>query len=177
MNSMKRVSLEKVAVNIGVGSGGDALENARKLLQQMTNKKPATTRARTRNPSFGIRKGDEIGVKVTLRGNEAKEFLKKALEAVDNALPAKSFDSLGNVSFGVKEYIDFPGVKYDPKIGIIGFDVCVTLCKPGGRVAKRRIASRRLPRKQRVGVQEAKNFLQQEFGVEMTEKRLKEAMF
>ena len=167
---MQKTLLEKVTVNIGVGSGGEALENARTLVQQLTNKTPTLTGARARNPSFGVRKGDEIGVKATLRGQAAKEFLKKALDALDNELPAKNFDALGNVSFGIKEDIDVPGVKYDPKIGIIGFVVCVTLCKPGGRVAKRRIASRRLTRKQRVTVQEAKNFLQQEFGVNVTEK-------
>ena len=169
---MNRVELEKVTLNIGVGGSGEPLENASKLLQQITGQKPLTTRSRDRNPGFGIKKGQEIGVKVTLRGRKAAEFLKKALDAVDNKILFKSFDNQGNLSFGVREYIDFPGMKYDPKIGMIGFDVCVTLCKPGVRVSKRRIASRRVPSKQRVSRDEAIAFLSSpEYGAEPVEEK------
>lgn len=157
------VSLDKITLNIGVGQSGDVLENARALLKILTGKSPATTYARSRNPTFKIRKGDPIGVKVTLRGTDAKEFLKKALDAVDFKVPKKSADENGNVAFGIREYIDFPGAKYDPKIGMLGFDVCITLKKPGIRVSRRRIASRRLPKKQRVSSTEAHEFLEKEF--------------
>lgn len=138
-NPMREIEIEKVTLNIGVGKGGEKLENAKKLLERLSGCKAVPTKAKVRNPVFRIKKGDMIGTKTTMRGKAALEFLKKALQAKDNSLPARSFDNLGNFSFGIGEYIEFPGAKYDPKIGIIGFDVCVTLRRKGGR----RVALRR----------------------------------
>ena len=129
---------------------------------------------RLRNPTFKIKKGDNIGTKVTLRGKDAAEFLKKALEVPDNALGERSFDDNGNVAFGVREYIDFPGAKYDPKIGMLGFDVCITLVKKGVRVSRRKIAPARIPRKQRVGRGEAQDFLSKNFGTQIVREREQE---
>jgi large subunit ribosomal protein L5 len=162
--------LEKVTLNIGAGEGGQKLDNARTLLERVTGRKVIATKAKARNPSFKVRKGEPIGVKVTLRGSQAREFLAKALEVVDKKIPNRSFDNYGNVAFGVKEYIEFPGMKYDPAIGILGFDVCLTLSKAGARVGRRRIAKRRVPAKQRVSKQEAMDFLSKEFGVEIVSK-------
>ncbi|MFA4946561.1 MAG: 50S ribosomal protein L5 [Candidatus Micrarchaeia archaeon] len=166
---MSEPRLEKVTVNIGAGASGQPIENARTLLERLTGGKPVTTKARRRDPAFKLRKGDEIGAKVTLRGVSARTFLDKALETRDRELSARSFDNFGNLSFGVKEYIDFPGAKYDPKLGMIGFDVCVSLRKPGSNIAKRRIAPRRLPRKQRVSAPEARAFMEREFKVKVGE--------
>ena len=169
MNSMQSAKLEKVTVNIGVGHSGQDLENARELLETLTGAKPVKTKARRRDPSFKLRKGDEIGVKVTLRGQKAGEFLEKALKARENKVSARSIDRSGNVAFGVREYIDFPGAKYDPNIGMIGFDVCATLSKPGRRISRRRIAPRKVPVRQRVSAGEAREFMEKEFGVEFQE--------
>ncbi len=162
---LNKVFLEKVTLNIGVGGGGEVLEKARELLEKICGQKVVVTRAHVRNPSFKIRKGDPLGVKVTLRKKKAENVLKNALDAVDKQLKESSFDDYGNVSFGVKEYIDFPGMKYDPKIGMFGFDVCVKLAKKGVRVAYKRIAAGRLPAKQRVSKSEAVEFMQKQFGV------------
>jgi len=145
-NSMRGVVLEKVTLNIGVGASGQPLENAKSLLERLTGRRPVATRARTRNPVFKIKKGEAIGAKVTLRGRAALDFLNKALDAVDYKVAEKSFDERGNFSFGVKEYIDFPGARYDPKLGMLGFDVCVTLGRKGHRVARKRRARSRVGR-------------------------------
>ncbi|HLC38444.1 MAG TPA: 50S ribosomal protein L5 [Candidatus Norongarragalinales archaeon] len=163
--ALNQVFLEKITLNIGVGEGGTALEMARKLLELVSGRKPASTTARSRQPEFKIRQGDVIGAKVTLRGKGASEVLEKALKSVEQHISEKSFDDYGNVAFGIKEYIDFPGLKYDPKIGMMGFDVCISLRKKGHRVANRRIASRKLPRKQRVSKPEARAFLEKNYGV------------
>ncbi|HIH19701.1 TPA: 50S ribosomal protein L5 [Candidatus Micrarchaeota archaeon] len=163
--ALNEVFLEKLTLNIGAGEGGQALENARTLLERISSRTPVTTLAKTRNPTFNIRKGDAIGTKVTLRGKPASDVLTRALQAVENKLKEKSFDSFGNVSFGVREYIDFPGVKYDPKIGMLGLDVCVSLRKKGVRIAKRRRAQRKLPRKQVVSLTEASEFMKKTYGV------------
>ncbi len=156
---MSSVRIEKITLNIGVGAPGQALQNAQKLLAKISGGKPVLTKARTRNPTFQIRKGDDIGVKITLRKKVALEVLKRCLDSIDNLLSENFFDKTGNVSFGIKEYIDVPGIKYDPEIGMMGFDVAVTLAKPGYRVQNRRIAYGRIPRAQRVSKPEAIEFM------------------
>ncbi len=164
-NPMREVKVEKVTLNIGVGGAGAALENAKLLLERLTGRKAVNTLARVRNPVFKIKRGDPIGAKVTIRGKGAVELVKKALEARDGKLNSRSFDRFGNFSFGVPEYIDFPGAKYDPKIGIIGFDVCATLRRAGGfRVAKRRRAAARVGKRHVVTREEALQFAQKNLG-------------
>ncbi|MBI4399836.1 50S ribosomal protein L5 [Candidatus Micrarchaeota archaeon] len=167
-NKMKEISIEKITVNIGVGEAGQKLENARILLERLTNRKVVTTKAKIRNPVFKIKKGDPIGAKVTLRKQDAREFLKKALDAVDSKISERYFDKLGNFSFGVPEYIDFPGAKYDPKIGIIGFDVCVTLKRKGFRIKKRRRAKAKVGKKHLLSRDEAIQFVKNNFKIELS---------
>ena len=167
ISKMREILIDKVTVNIGVGGMGEALDNAVELLKKLTGKKPILTKAKKRNPTWGLRKGLPIGAKVTLRGKDAIEFLKKALKAVKNKIKERSFDRLGNFSFGVKSYIDFPGAKYDPNIGMYGFDVCVTLKRRGFRVKQRKIAKARVGKKHLINKEEAKAFLEKNFGVEV----------
>jgi large subunit ribosomal protein L5 len=164
------IRIDKVTLNCGVGAPGQELENAKVLLERISGHKAIYTQAKDRNPTFKIRKGDNIGTKVTLRGSEAAELLKKALEVPEHQISERSFDDNGNVAFGIKEYIDFPGIKYDPKIGMLGFDVCITLVKQGVRVARRKIAPKKLPRKQRVAKKEAQEFLTKNFAVKVVSK-------
>ncbi|MCX6772340.1 MAG: 50S ribosomal protein L5 [Candidatus Micrarchaeota archaeon] len=143
-NPMRSVVVDKVTLNIGVGKAGQELENAKELLETLSGAKAVPTHAKIRNPVFRIKKGDIIGTKATLRGPNAIAFVKKALKVKQFTLPARSFDKEGNFSFGVPEYIEFPGAKYDPKIGMLGFDVCVTLRRRGYRVSKRRHAKSKI---------------------------------
>jgi len=137
-NKMREAVIDKVTLNIGVGKAGQELENAKTLLERLSGSKAVPTQAKVRNPVFRIKKGDIIGTKTTLRGPSAIEFVKKALKVKAFTLSPRSFDKEGNFSFGVPEYIEFPGAKYDPQIGMMGFDVCVTLRRRGFRVGKRR---------------------------------------
>ncbi len=164
MNRMKEVVVDKVTLNIGVGRAGQELENAKGLLQKLSGAKAVPTHAKVRNPVFHIRKGDIIGTKTTLRKKNALDFLKKALKVKNFTLSSRSFDREGNFSFGVPEYIEFPGAKYDPNIGMLGFDVSVTLRRRGFRVAKRRRAKAKLGAKHRLtkqdGIEFAKSVLE-----------------
>ncbi len=150
-NLMKALAIDKVTANIGVGKAGEVLENAKTLLERLSGGRAVATKAKTRNPVWKTKKGDPIGAKVTLRGNAAVEFLKKSFVARGKPLAERSFDNSGNFAFGVAEYIDFPGAKYDPKIGIIGYDVAVTMKRKGGmRVALRRHAKAKIGAKHRI---------------------------
>ena len=168
-NPMRKLMIEKLTVNMGVGSPGEALDNAKELLKRLTNKKPIETKAKKRNPVFGLRKGLEIGVKVTLRGKEAGEFLEKALIANKKIINESNFDNIGNLSFGVKEYIDFPGIKYDPVIGMLGFDVCVTINRKGRRIKTRRIRKGKIGKKHIVTNEESRKFIAEEFKTKIIE--------
>ncbi|HEC82125.1 MAG TPA: 50S ribosomal protein L5 [Thermoplasmatales archaeon] len=168
-NPMTKPRVAKVTVNIGVGEAGEKLEKAAKVLQSLTKHKPVQTLSKTTNKDLGIRKGMPIGCKVTLRKNDAEEFLKKALKVRENKIPYYSFDRTGNLSFGIPDHTLFPDQRYDPEIGIFGMDVCVTLEKPGYRVKHRRIRSKKIPSRHRVTLDEAMEFMKEKFNVEVIE--------
>ena len=98
---------------------------------------------------------------------KAVEVLKKLLPSKNNQIKASSFDNFGNVSFGIKEHIDIPGIKYNPEIGIFGMDVAVALERPGYRVSRRRKIPARIGKKHRITKEEAMTFLKDELRVEV----------
>ncbi len=168
-NPYRALRVIKVVVNAAVGESGEARTKAVKVLEMLTHQKPVATRARSTNRDFGIRKGQEIGAKVTLRGSSAREFLARAFEARDKQLDVDSIDRSGNFSFGVADYTDFSGMKYDPAIGIHGMDVAVEVGRAGYRIRERRIQARPLPRALRSSRDETKAFLTSTFGVTVLE--------
>jgi len=136
---MRKIKLEKITLNIGCGTKLSP-ETAKNILERITKRKAVITRSKKRS-LFGIPKNKPIGSKITIREG-AQELLNKILEAVERKIPSTSFDNTGNVSFGIPEYIDIPGQEYDPKIGIVGMDVCITLARPGYRIRKKRVPSK-----------------------------------
>jgi large subunit ribosomal protein L5 len=164
-NPHRSLRVVKVVVNAGVGQSGDARTKAERVLQMVTHQKPVATRSHSTNRDFGIREGQEIGAKVTLRGEVAVDFLRRAFEARDRQLDADSIDRNGNFSFGIADYTDFTGMKYDPAIGIHGMDVAVELARLGVRLRERRVQPRPLPRALRSTRDETRQFLTGVFGV------------
>jgi large subunit ribosomal protein L5 len=166
-NAMRQPRIEKVVVNIGVGEAGERLNKAQKVLTMVTQQKPVITHAKVTNRDLGVRDGMPIGCKVTMRGEKAKSFLTKALTIRENRVAVYSFDKEGNLSFGIPDYTDFEGMRYDPEIGIFGMDVNVVFMRPGYRVAKRRIMPRKVPKVHRVTREEAIGFMKEQFKVEV----------
>lgn len=166
-NPMREIRLEKVTLNMGMGEAGPELEKGKKILGTITGKKVVITKARRRS-TFGVPKGKNIGVKVTIRGRGALEFLKNAFKALDDRIKPSNFDNSGNFSFGIHEYINIPGVKYDPEVGIIGMDVAVTLERPGFRIKKRMLRPKKVGKKHRISREEAMAWASR-LGVEVKE--------
>jgi len=166
---MRNIRLEKAVINIGVGDAGERLLKAEKVLRMVTLKKPVRTVAKTTNRDLGIRKGMQIGCKVTIRGKDAEEFVKKCLEVRENRIPEWSFDPQGNFSFGVGDYTDLPGMKYDPEIGIFGFDVSVALSRPGRRVMTRKILKRPISKGHKITRAEGQEFARSRFNAEVVD--------
>ncbi|EQD49769.1 Ribosomal protein L5, partial [mine drainage metagenome] len=78
---------------------------------------------------------------------------------------SESIDRNGNFSFGIADYTDFEGMKYDPAIGIHGMDVAVELGRAGFRIRRRRLQTRPLPAALRSTPEETRAFLVAAFGV------------
>ena len=169
MADMREIRIEKVVVNIGVGEAGEKLVKAQKVLDLVTKRKSVQTLSHHAVRDWGVRKNMPIGARVTLRGPEADEFLKRALSIRNNRLPGYSFDPRGNFSFGVSDYTDFEGMKYDPEIGVFGMDIAVSLKRPGWRVARRTVKPRPIPSHHRISRDEGIRFIRDQFKVEVVE--------
>jgi len=165
-NLMKKISLAKVVLNMGVGKSGEPIEIGKKTLVQITGKKPNARNAKKSLREWGVRKGEPIGVAVTVRGNDAIELLKKLLVVKDNQIAEKAFDNEGNFSFGIREHIDIPGIKYDPKIGILGLEVSISLTRPGFNIKLNR-SKAKIGKNHRITKNDAIKFLTEEFEVKV----------
>jgi len=167
MNPMKKTRLAKLTLNIGAGKDQIKLEKGINLIKTITGIEPIKTITQKRIPSWGVRPGLPIGCKLTLRKKKANALLKKLLSAKDNVLKLTNIDDCGNVSFGIGEYIEIPGIPYDPKIGVLGFQVCITLEKPGFRIKHRKVKVKKISKKHSVKKEEAIQFLKDEFDVKL----------
>ncbi len=164
-NTMNDIYVDKVVVNIGVGEGGAELEKSAKILELVTKKQVVKTKCKVKLPTWGIRPGLPIGCKTTLRAQDAIDFLTLTLKAKRNKLKKKSFSKEGNFSYGVHEYLDVPGIKYDPELGIRGFDICVNLRKKGYRIKLRKYSKNKIGSKHLISKDDAINFIKEKFKV------------
>jgi large subunit ribosomal protein L5 len=133
-NLMEVPRLEKISVNMGVGKATQQqslIEGAQRDLEVITGQKPVITRAKRSIAGFKLREGTPIGVKVTLRGDRAWEFLDRLVSLAIprirdfRGLSPRSFDGHGNYTFGVTEQLIFPEVDYDRIDTIRGMDITI----------------------------------------------------
>ena len=133
-NIMQVPRLEKIVINMGVGEAvkdGRMLEAAVADLTTIAGQKPVVTKARKSIAGFKLREGQEIGVKVTLRGDRMWEFLDRlvslALPRIRDfrGLNANAFDGHGNYTLGVTEQLIFPEIDYDKVAQVRGMDITV----------------------------------------------------
>ena len=133
-NIMEAPRLTKIVVNCGVGKATQQqslLEGAQRDLEAITGQKPAVTRAKKSIAGFKLREGQPIGVKVTLRGDRAWEFLDRLISLAIprirdfRGLNPKSFDGKGNYTFGVTEQLIFPELEYDKIDSPRGMDITI----------------------------------------------------
>ena len=168
-NPMRNLRVHKITVNVGVGSPGERMDGIKTVVEKLADAKFVETKAKKRNPVFKLRVGLPIGLKTTLRGKKAMDFLNRALDSRKRKISASNFDKLGNFAFGVKEYIDFPGAKYNPAVGVFGFDVCVTLARSGKRVSDRMRKTRKAGKAHMISSDEAVEFAKSVLNAKMEE--------
>ncbi len=124
----------KVSVNMGVEGAKesfDDLESAMKELAMITGQRPAITRARKSVSAFGIRSGQAIGCRVTLRKARMWEFLDRLFNVAIprirdfRGLSPNSFDGRGNYSMGLTDQLVFPELGYDDIDQARGMDITI----------------------------------------------------
>jgi large subunit ribosomal protein L5 len=170
MNAMQTPRIEKLTLNIGAGKDQVKLEKGVTLLKHITGIDPVKTVTNKRIPNWGLRPGLPIGCKLTMRKQKAKDLIRRLLEAKKKTLVESQFDNFGNISFGVQEYIDIPGVAYKPELGVLGLQVCITLEKPGFRIKKRAFLKKEIGKKHLITKANAIDFMKKEFGINVVEK-------
>jgi|SRR3989344_236937 len=158
-NSMRKIKIEKIVIN--VGGTGEGLEKGARLLEILTGRKSAKIKTKKRIPALGVRPKLEVGAVITIRKG-IEEFLKKMLITIDNKLKKKQI-SENSFSFGIKEYIEIPGMEYQRDIGIMGFDVTVAFERAGRRVMLKKIKRGKIPKKQIITKEEIIKFMEENF--------------
>jgi large subunit ribosomal protein L5 len=133
-NVMEVPKVDKVVVNCCIGSSADtkvALEDAFNEVQMITGQRPIKTKSTKSIANFKLREGQEIGIKVTLRGPIMYEFLERLIRT---ALPRirdfrgvspRAFDGRGNYTLGVKDQTIFPEVELDKVKRNLGMDITI----------------------------------------------------
>jgi large subunit ribosomal protein L5 len=133
-NKMSIPRIEKVVVNMGVGRATQdkaILETAVDNLAKITGQKPVITKAKVSVAGFRLREGNDIGCKVTLRGQKMYEFLDRLITL---ALPRirdfrgvnpNSFDGHGNYTLGMAEQVVFPEIEADKIQHSLGMDITI----------------------------------------------------
>jgi len=153
-NVMQVPSLEKVAVNIGLG---EALQNSKAIeaatgdLAIMTGQKPVVTQARKSIAIYKLREGVNIGAKVTLRGNRMWDFVDRLINIVlprqrdFRGISPDSFDGRGNYSIGLTEQLVFPEIDYDQIDKIRGLEVTIVTTAGSDEEARRMLSLMDMP--------------------------------
>ena len=124
----------QISINMGLGKAKEEpkiIENGIEELKLITGQAPVVTKAKKDIAVFKVRKGQKIGVMVTLRKERMWEFLDRL---VNIALPRvrdfrgvspRGFDGRGNFTMGVKEQIIFPEIEYDKIDSIKGMNISI----------------------------------------------------
>jgi large subunit ribosomal protein L5 len=133
-NDLAVPRIEKVVISMGIGK---ALENKNRLdaaakdLATIAGQAPVRCKARKSVANFKLRKGSDIGLKVTLRGARAFEFIDRLISIVIprirdfRGLSPKAFDQAGNYSLGLGEQTVFPEINLDKVEFVQGMNITI----------------------------------------------------
>lgn len=164
-NKMREIEIDSLTLHCST-SDPLKLERAIKLLKFISKAQPVKTLAKKRIPAWKIRPGMPIGCKVTIRKKKAIDLLKLILTGVSE-LKERQFNA-GFLSFGIKEYIEIPSLPYQRDIGILGFDVVVTLKRKGWRIARRKRLKAKIPQRHKITKEETIKFFEKNFNIKIS---------
>lgn len=118
-NTMAVSKVVKVVVNAGIGDIRDSREEIEKVVRDLgiiTGQKPSIRKTKKAISGFGTRKGQIVGVAITLRSKRMYDFLTKLFNVVlprlrdFKGVSRKGFDNNGNYTIGLSEYTVFPEI-------------------------------------------------------------------
>lgn len=145
-NDLAVPGLVKIVLNIGAGedlANQKEKETVFSELSAVSGQKPISTTARKAISGFKIREGQEIGVKVTLRGKRMYEFFQKLIAVVlprvrdFRGLPSQSFDKAGSYSLGFREQVVFPEIDTSKMSKYRGLQVTIVTTAKNPKETKR----------------------------------------
>ena len=102
-----------------------------------------------------------------------EKIIKDSLWVRENRLPNYCFSKTGGLSFGIPDYTGYENESYDPDIGIFGLDIAIAFERPGFRVSRRKIKSKRVGKNHRINAEECQEFMQKKFALEVSQKILR----
>lgn len=151
---LAKPKLSKVVINTGVKEAltdKKVLESMSSQLAQITGQKPIITHARRAIATFKLRKGDPIGLKVTLRGKRMDDFLTKLISIVlprvrdfKGVSPA-GFDGRGNYTLGIKELLVFPEVDFAKIEKVRGLEITMVTTAKNDKEGKKLLEELGMP--------------------------------
>jgi large subunit ribosomal protein L5 len=133
-NVMQVPKFDKIVINMGVGRATQQrslLDGAVTDLTTITGQKPSVRKAKKSIANFKLREGNEIGAKVTMRGDRMWEFYDRLVSLAIprirdfRGMSPKQFDGHGNYTFGLTEQLVFPEIDYDRIDSVRGMDITI----------------------------------------------------
>ncbi len=131
-NIMAIPKMEKIVINVGIGSwlqGGKDFSKIVQGVEAITGQKSVVRKARLSVSNFKLRKGMPVGVTLTLRGDKMYDFLERMVKITAprirdfSGFSLKSFDGRGNYSLGLKTYTVFPEIHYNDVVKNYGIAI------------------------------------------------------
>jgi large subunit ribosomal protein L5 len=133
-NVMALPTIQKVIVNVGTGKflkDGKKVDEILETIMQVTGQKPVQTKSKKSIAGFKLREGQEVGVKVTLRGKRMWQFLDRLLNATlprirdFQGLKTTIVDKSGNCNIGLREHMIFPEIVQEKVQSIFGLQITI----------------------------------------------------
>jgi large subunit ribosomal protein L5 len=144
----------KIVINRGVSEAREnpkAIEVSAKELSDIAGQKPLITKAKKSIAAFKVRQAQEIGLKVTLRGQRMYDFLNKLINISlpkirdFKGISPKSFDGQGNYTMGIREQLIFPEVDYDKVDMVRGMDITIVTSADNDQAARQLLEALGMP--------------------------------
>jgi large subunit ribosomal protein L5 len=134
-NPMAVPGMKRVTLSVGVSAkqkDPKFIETATAVLSRISGQAPVETKAKISISNFKIRKGQVVGLKVTLRGPRMWDFMERLVSITFprirdfRGVPTSTVDNSGNFSYGFTEYLAFPEIRSDEVERLHGVQVTVT---------------------------------------------------